>query len=117
VRRAYGGASDIATGYGRSEKALATFEALIGINATSDTNIIDIFEVAGDIPTEQRWRIAINGSGTNQLDIDFRLVMRAVNLGEHEGERLYAVSGETVYDATLASHLTFILANAVASVP
>lgn len=117
ARRAYGGSSDVATAYGRSEKALATFEAMIGINATSDTNIIDIFEVAGNIPTSQRWRISIDGTGDNVMHIDFRHVMRSVNIGEHEGERLYAVTGETEYDATLASHLGFTLINNVASVP
>jgi hypothetical protein len=117
VRRAYGGSTDIATGYGRSGKAEATFEALIAINATSDTNMLDIFEVAGSLPTEQRWRIAVAGSGTNAMTIDFRCVFRSVNIGEHEGERLYLVNGETVYDATLASHLTVSVANAISALP
>jgi hypothetical protein len=117
VRRAYGGATDIASAYGRSGKAEATFEALIAISATSDTNMLDIFEVAGAVPTEQRWRIAVAGSGTKAMQLDFRTVFRSVNIGEHEGERLYLVNGETVYDATLASHLTATVVNGVSALP
>lgn len=117
ARRAYGGSTDIATAYGRSDKAEATFEALVAINATSDTNIIDVFEVAGSTPTENRWRIAVAGSGTNVFTIDGRVNFTSVNIGEHEGERLYAVNGNFVYDSTLASHLTFTVTNSVATVP
>lgn len=117
IRRAYGSASDVATAYGRSAKAEASFEALIAINATSDTNMLDIFEVAGSIPTEQRWRIAVTGPGSNAMQIDFRAVFRSVNVGEHEGERLYLVNGETVHDATLASHLGITIVNSIAVLP
>jgi len=117
VRRAYGGASDIASGYGRSAKGEVSFEAMLKISATSDTNILDIFEVAGSTPTEQRWRIAIDGEGNNVMTIDSRVAFRTVNLGDHDGERLYQVNGEFVRDATLGGRGQIILTNDIASVP
>lgn len=117
VRRAYGGASDLATAYGRSAKGEGTFEALVKINATTDTNMLDIFEVAGALPTEQRWRISVDGSGSNVMHIDHRVRFRAVDVGEHEGERLYLCKGVWVKDSTLGGRASFTLVNAVASVP
>ena len=117
IRRAYGGATDVAEGYGRSGKAEVSFESMIRINATTDTNILDIFEVAGSIPTEQRWRLTIDGSGNNSCFIDARVRFRAVNIGDRDGERVYAVQGVWVYDSTLGSRGTITLTNDTASVP
>ena len=117
VGRAYGGSLDTATGIGRSGKGEVEFDALIGINSTTDTNILDIFEVAGSVVTERRWRIEASGSGVNKLTIDFRCRFRAVNVGEHENERLYAVNGVWVYDSTLVGRGKILVTNAVTTIP
>lgn len=115
VIRAYGGSSDVGTAIGRSGKAEVEGSALIAINSTSLTNIHDIFNVAGSVPTERRWRITIDGSGSNSMTIDLRPRFTAVNRDEHEGEILYAVEFVGAYDATLASRGTIALTNAVAA--
>jgi hypothetical protein len=117
VGRAYGGATDVPVAIGRGAKGTVEFDALIGISATSDTNILDVFEVAGSVATERRWRLTITGSGVNAMTIDFRCRFRAVNVGDHDGERLYAVHGVWVKDATLGGRGQFTLANAVATIP
>jgi hypothetical protein len=115
--RAYGGSSDLVTAIGRSAKGNVEFDALIGINATSKTNIHDIFNVAGALPTERRWRLTCSGSGVNSFKIDFRARFTTVNIGDSDGERLYAVHGVWVYDSTLGGRGQFILNNAVATIP
>ncbi len=115
VGRAFGGTSDVPTGIGRSEKGSVEFDALIGINATSKTDILDIFEASGSTATERRWRLTVTGSGVNSLTIDARVRFRSVNVGDNAGERLYAVSGVWVYDPTLLARGKFSLANAVAT--
>lgn len=117
VRRAYGGATDIATGYGRSGKGEVEWEALIKITSGTKTSVHDIFAVAGSIPTEQRFRVTIDGTGSNSCTIDFRSRFTATDVGEHEGERLYLAKGPWIYDSTLAGRGQVTLINAVASVP
>lgn len=114
--RAYGGATEVPTAWGRSDKGEITFEALVKISATSLTNTEAIFEVSGDIPTEQRWRITITGAA-GSMTIDQRVRFTAVDLGEHEGERLYQIKGTCIKDSTLAGRQQFVLINAIASVP
>lgn len=117
VGRAYGGSSDTASAIGRSGKGEVEFDALVAISSTTDTDILDIFEVSGSVPTERRWRLDVSGSGVNKLTIDFRCRFRAVNVGEHEGERLYQVNGVWVYDSTLAGRGKILITNAVTSIP
>jgi hypothetical protein len=117
IGRAYGGASDKATAIGRSGKGEITFDALIGISATSKTDLLDIYNVSGSVATERRWRLTISGSSPNSMTIDFRCRFRSVNIGDQDGERLYAVNGVMVYDSTLAGRCKFTLANAVATIP
>lgn len=117
VRRAYGGSTDVATGYGRSAKGELAFDALIGISSTAKTDIADIFTVSGSVVTERRWRIACTGSGVNTMKLDLRVRFRAVDVGEHEGERLYAVKGVAVKDSTLGGRGQITLTSAVASIP
>lgn len=115
--RAYGSASDLATSIGRSAKGTIEFDALIGISATAKTDINDIYNVSGSVASERRWRLTCLGSGVNSLILDGRVRFRSVNVGEHEDERLYAVNGAYVYDATLVGRAKFTLANAVAAIP
>jgi hypothetical protein len=115
--RAYGGSTDLATSIGRSAKGTVEFDALIGIGATAKTDIMDIFNVAGSVATERRWRITCTGSGVNSLILDGRVRFHAVNIGDHEDERLYAVNGVYVYDSTLSGRAKWTLANAVATIP
>ncbi len=115
--RAYGGATDTLTAYGRSGKGELTFDALIGINATSKTDTLDIYNVSGGLATERRWRLTTTGSGVNVVTQDFRVRFRAVNVGDHEGERLYAVNGVMVRDATLGGRGQVKITNAVTSIP
>ncbi len=117
VGRVYGGSSDVPTGIGRSGKGSIEFDALIGISATSKTDIDDIFEVSGALPTERRWRITCTGSGVNSFILDARVRFRSVDLGESNGEHLYQVHGVFVKDSTLAGRAKVTLANAVATIP
>jgi hypothetical protein len=49
--------------------------------------------------------------------MDARVRFRSVNVGESNGERLYAVNGVWVYDSTLSGRGKFTLTNAVSTIP
>lgn len=115
--RAYGGTADKVTAWGKSGKGEVGFDAMIGITSASKTGVLDIYHAAGSVVTERRWRVKVNGSGDNSLTIDARVRFRAVPVGDHEGERLYAVSGVFVKDPTLGGRAQFALTNAVSSIP
>lgn len=117
IGRAYGGTSDTATAIGRSGKGEIEFDALLAISATTKSGVLDIYENAGSVQTERRWRIRATGTGSNSLTIDGRARFTATNVGDHEGERLYAVNGRFVYDSTLAGRATVTLVNAVGGIP
>lgn len=118
VGRAYGGTTDKATDVGRSAKGEVEFDALIGITSTAKTSVHDIFNVSGSPATEMRWRVSVAGSGSKVFRIDQRVRFRAVNVGDHEGERLYAVNGVWVKDSTLGGRGQFYLfGNAVYTIP
>ena len=117
VGRPYGGSSDTVTYVGQSEKGGATFDALIGIASGAKTSLIDVYNVAGDVMTDRRFRVTITGSGNNVCTLDFRARFNAVDVGLDDGERLYAVNGSFVYDSTLASRAKWITTNDVATVP
>lgn len=117
VGRAYGSTGDKATAWGQTGKGEVPFDAMVSIAAGSKSDIADIYETAGSVAVDRRWRIKVIGTGVNVLDIDARVRFRAVNVGDHEGERLYAVSGVFVRDATLGGRAQFTLANAVSVIP
>lgn len=118
VGRAYGGTSDKAQSWGRnSEKGSVEFSAMVGISSTTKTDIHDMFNVSGSVPTERRWRLTCTGSGVNVVTIDFRGKFNATDVGEHEGERLYAVSGVWVKDSTLGGRGTITITSAVSVIP
>lgn len=114
VRRAYGSTSDVATGWGQSEKAAGTFEAMLKVSATTKTNVLDIWNASGGALGERRWRISAAGSGTKALNLDFRTGFTQVGIDDRDGERVYAVSGELIDDDTLASMITATIVNNVA---
>jgi hypothetical protein len=62
VRRAYGGSVDYASGWGYSGRKALTFTAELGINATTKSAASDIYETAGSLMVERRWRIGARGS-------------------------------------------------------
>jgi hypothetical protein len=93
------------------------FNAAVKIASSAKTNTHDIYNTAGSVVQERRWRIAINGAGTNNLTTDARVRFRTVGRGEHEGQALYAIEGSMVYDATLGGRTQIIGVNAVATVP
>jgi hypothetical protein len=117
VGRAYGGSTDKAVSIGRGSKGSVEFDALIGISATAKTSIHDIYTVSGSVAGERRWRVTVAGSGANKMDIDFRARFHSVNVGDQDGERLYAVNGVWVYDSTLLGRGKFSLVNGVATIP
>jgi hypothetical protein len=115
--RAYGGTTDIATVIGQSDKGNVEFDAMIAIASGAKTSLIDVYEVAGEVVTERRFRVTIDGTGNNVATLDFRARFNAVNVGTDNGERLYAAHGVFVYDATLASRAKWITTNDVATIP
>jgi hypothetical protein len=115
--RAYGGTSDTATAVGQSGKGEVAFDGLIGIASGAKTSLIDIYNVAGDVMTDRRFRVTITGSGTNVCTLDFRARFTSVDVGIDNGERLYAVNGVFVYDSALASRAQWITTNSVATIP
>lgn len=117
VGRPYGSTGDTATAWGRSGHGNIDFEAKVKIGATSKTDILDVFDVSGPLPTEKRWRITIDGTGNNVMTIDARVRYRAVNLGDRDGERLYGINGVFVRDSTLGGRAQFKLTNDVSAIP
>ena len=62
VRRAYGSANDYASAWGQSARKTMGFTAELGINATTKTDVSDVFENAGSLMLERRWRVQARGS-------------------------------------------------------
>lgn len=116
VRRAYGAASgDVATGWGFSEKATGTFEAMLKVSATTKSNILDIWNASGGALGERRWRIEAVGSGTKKLQVDFRAGFSEVGIDDRDGERVYMVTGEMIDDDTLTGPAQITVTNSMPS--
>ena len=62
VRRIYGSAYDYATGWGQSGRKTMGFTAELGINATTKADVSDVYENAGSLMLERRWRVQARGS-------------------------------------------------------
>jgi hypothetical protein len=114
--RPYGSANDYAVTRGRNKRT-ATVNATLALNATTDANMFDIYNVSGALPTERRWRISFAGSNDASLKIDHKLLFTDVHVEPNgrDGERLLSVTATCVYDSTLASDLQFIFTNATSS--
>jgi hypothetical protein len=113
VLRPYGSATDIAGKMGFTEKASGEITAMIAHSATAKTNIHDIYNVSGSIAGERRWRVSVNGTGTNQADLDMRLGFMQVERGERDGESTYEVTAELVDDSTLGAAAQWTIANSI----
>jgi len=99
---------------GFSEKASGEVTAQIAHGTTAKTNIHDIYNVAGAIAGERRWRISVNGEGTNQAELDMRLGFMNVERGERDGESTYDVTAELVDDTTLNAGAQWTIATTIA---
>jgi hypothetical protein len=62
IRRAYGGSADYASAWGYGGRKEIGFTAELAINATTHADVSDVFETAGSLMTERRWRILTRGS-------------------------------------------------------
>lgn len=113
----YGSASDTATDRGVSGKAGVTFEASVKIAATAKSDTHDIFNTAGSVVQERRWRVKAFGSGTKTLTLDTRVRFHTVDRADRNGEAIYGIAGSMVYDSTLAARLQIVGINSVASIP
>lgn len=116
VRRAYGSASDVATGWGQSEKAGGTIDLLLKISSTTKSDFHDIWNSSGGALGERRWRIEVPGSGSKKIDLDLRAGMTAVGIDERDGERVYAAHGELVDDDTLTGPIQATIVNTIAAI-
>ena len=108
--------TDVASSWGLG-KRLVTVSEDLKFTSTTVTNVFDMFNVAGSVPTERRQRIAIDGSGVNAATIDHQLEYKNVNIEESDGEIIVSVDAEAVYNSTLASDLVLILTNTVSVWP
>ena len=116
AQRAYGGATDVPVRYGMKEMAGGTFEAKIGISATSKSDFHDIWNAASPAPLgERRWRIKCVGTGAKSMIIDARVGIMAVPDDDVDGERVFKVTGEFVDDDALNAPLQWTIANSIAS--
>jgi hypothetical protein len=110
--RIYGSATgDKATARGVQKREL-TFEMGLKISSSSITNIFDIFNVTGGLPTDRRMRIKATGSGAKTFTIDGRVRYQTVNVDPdmRDGERGLSVTGVYMYDSTLASDIQMVIA-------
>lgn len=116
VGRVYGGTADTATAIGRSDKGEIEVEALLVINSTTLSDIHDIYNVSGSVPTERRWRIWTT-VGSQSLTLDFKVLITEANREDQDGERVYAIKGNAVYDGTLGGRLKATLVSNVTTIP
>jgi hypothetical protein len=120
VLRGYGGTSDVPTGRGRARRG-PTFEALVKQSASSKSRIADIFLAAGSRPQERRWRIKATGTiipttaVAKSFTIDHRVRFIAKQIAERDGERVYRVQGECIYDSSHSTDVRYFIISAVAA--
>lgn len=102
ARRAYGSASDIATGFGFTDMTNVTGEAKVGISSTAKTDFLDIWNAAAPAALgERRWRVQASGTGTKKFTVDLRVGIMAVPIDDVDGERVFRVTFEVADDSTL----------------
>lgn len=109
--RHYGGSSDLASGFGFSERSNGTFSMKVKVGSTAKTDFHDVYLVAGGVGTERRYRLSIDGGGNNAATLDFRGGITNVEPAERSGEGVYMVEGELVDDSTLDALATWAITN------
>jgi len=62
ARRKYGGTTDYASAWGQSARKAINVTAELKINANTKADVSDVYETAGSLMTERRWRIRTAGS-------------------------------------------------------
>lgn len=109
--RPYGGTTDYATSVG-IRKRRTTFTAMLALSSSSITDVYDIFDAAGGLLSERRWRIKVSGSGAKTMTIDHRVAFTNVvpDPSGRDGEYLLSVEGDATYDSTLASDIVVAIA-------
>jgi hypothetical protein len=114
--RPYGGTADFASAHG-DQKRVSTVAMMLKVSSTVITDIWDIFNVSGALPTDRRARIVSSGSNSASLTIDHLLEYTDVHISPNErnGERLVAVTANCLYDSTLASDLVIAIQNGTSS--
>lgn len=118
VRRAYGSASDLATGFGFSALSNVTYEMQVAISATAKTDFHDAWNTSGGTSLgERRLRIKAAGSGTKIFQIDALAGLFVIPFDDVDGERVYKISGEFGDDTTLAASHVVTVTNSVATHP
>jgi hypothetical protein len=118
---AAGSTPDMATRFGFKDKSNGTFEALVGVSATSKSDFHDIWDVTDPAPLgERRWRLLAKGTVIpttavrKQFIVDARVGIFAVPTDESDGERVFKVTGEFVDDDVLAASHQVTVVNGVA---
>ena len=115
IRRKRGSASsdtfDI-YGFGKRE---SSFEAMVAMGATAKTDIYDIYNAAGGIVGERRWRVKANGTSPRLFTVDGRVRFTSIPIGDNNGEHVYQVNGDWVYDSTNATDVKATVTNSVAT--
>lgn len=118
VRRAYGSASDKATGFGFSALSNVTYQMQVAISASTKTDFHDAWNTSGGTSLgERRLRLKTLGSGSRVFMIDALAGLFAIPLGDDNGERLYQVTGEFADDTTLAASHLITVTNGLATHP
>jgi hypothetical protein len=114
--RPYGGTADTATAHG-DQKRVGTVAMMLKVSSTVISDIWDIFNVSGALPTDRRARIVSTGSNSHTMTIDHLLEYTDVHVSPNvrNGERLVSVAANCLYDSTLASDLVIAIDNGTAS--
>jgi hypothetical protein len=108
-RRAYGGTTDYASAWGYSGRKTIDFTAEVKISATTKTDVLDVYELAGSTMMERRWRILARGSRlTTQNEV------QTVSTDATGGTFTLAFEGQTTtaiaFDATTGAVQTALRA-------
>ena len=111
ARRAYGGIVDYASAWGQAQRKALNFTAEIAINATSKSNIHDVYETAGSLMTERRWRILTRGSRlTTQNEVQVATINGAPTGGTFTLSFEGATTTPLAYDVAAADVQTALRA-------
>lgn len=114
--RKWGGSTDKFDAIGR-RKTQPTWALVLLETSGTLAGPLATYQTAGTIVGQARMRISAAGAiSGNAITIDSRVNYKAVQIGEGaNGETIYAVDADAVYDGTLASDVVIALVNSVAT--